>query len=147
MKVLKVDEEIEFKDDLIKLKIILLGGKLFFYLFLFWFWIYNFINILDFRFFDIYYYLVGKDGYDEVCLWLYKSFQGFCLYMDGYVEDLKYYSIFDDVGYCYFQFKVKLIERFKIEDGRDYYWGFFVLEISGSIYLVFCVCKGGLVFN
>lgn len=68
MKVPKVDEEIELQDDLIKSKITLPGGKLLPYLLSPPFWTHNFTNIPDFRFPDIYHYLVGKDGYDEACL-------------------------------------------------------------------------------
>ncbi|XP_074628579.1 uncharacterized protein LOC141886303 [Acropora palmata] len=143
MKVSKVDEEIELKDDFIKSKITLPGGKLLPHPHSLQFWTHNFTNIPDFRFPDIYHYLVGKDGYDEACLRSYKSLQGFRLYMDGHVENLKYHSILDAAGYCCFQFKVKPTKRFKTEEGRDHYWGFLVLEISGSIYSAFCACKGG----
>ncbi|RMX40339.1 hypothetical protein pdam_00019656 [Pocillopora damicornis] len=60
------------------------------------FWIHEFTGIPDFRFSDIYHYLVGKDGYDEDCLRSYKSPEGFRLFVDGHVKDLKYYDIIDD---------------------------------------------------
>ncbi|PFX14312.1 hypothetical protein AWC38_SpisGene21535 [Stylophora pistillata] len=102
----------------------------------------------DFRFPDIYHYLVGKDGYDEDCLRSYKSLEGFRLFVDGHVEDLNYHDLSDDEtgkkdGYCYFQFKVKPTERSKTEDGKDFYWGFIVLQYTGSIYSAYCACKGG----
>ena len=112
MKVPKIDEEIELKDDLIKSKITLPGGKLLPHPLSLQFWTHNFTNIPAFRFPDIYHYLVGKHGYDEACLRSYESLQGFRLYMDGHVEDLKYHSILDDAGNCYFQFKVKPTERY-----------------------------------
>ena len=68
MKVPKVNEEIELKDDLIKSKITLPDGKLLPHPHSLQFWTHNFTNIPDFRFPDIYHCLVGKDGYDEACL-------------------------------------------------------------------------------
>ena len=79
MKKPKVDEEIELKDDLIKSKITLPGGKLLPNPLSLQFWTRNFTNIPDFRFPDIYHYLVDKDGYDEACLRSYKSLRGFRL--------------------------------------------------------------------
>ena len=67
IKVPKVDEEIELKDNLIKSKIALPGLKLLPNLLSLQFWTHNFTNIPDFRFPDMYHYLVGKDGYDEAC--------------------------------------------------------------------------------
>ena len=60
MKVPKVDDEIELKDDLIKWKITLPGGKLLPHPLSLQFWTHNFTNIPDFRFPDIYHYLDGK---------------------------------------------------------------------------------------
>ena len=75
-----------------------------------------------------------------------KAFRAFAyIYsVDGHVEDLKYHNISDNqIGYCYFQFKVKPTERSKTEDRKDFYWGFIVLENSGSIYSAYCACNGG----
>lgn len=144
MKVPKLDNETAQREELINSKITLPGGKLLPHPLSLKFWTHDFTNIPDFRFPDIYHYLVGKDGYDEDCLRSYKSLQGFRLYIDGHVEDLKYHNISDNqTGYCYFQFKVKPTERSKTEDGKDFYWGFIVLENSGSIYSAYCACKGG----
>ena len=70
-------------------------------------WTHDFTDIPDFRYPDICHYLVGKDGYDKDCS--YKSLEGFRLFVDGYVEDLKYHDLSDDDrdkqnGYCTFQF-------------------------------------------
>ena len=45
-----------------------------------------------------------------------KVFEGFRLFVDGHVKDLKYHDLISDgtgkqTGYCYFQFKVILNER------------------------------------
>ena len=56
MKVPKVDEEIELKDDLIKSKITLPGGKLLPHPLSLQFWTHNVTNIPDFRFPDISHY-------------------------------------------------------------------------------------------
>ena len=144
MKVPKLDNETAQREELINSKITLPGGKLLPHPLSLKFWTHDFTNIPYFRFPDIYHYLVGKDGYDEDCLRSYKSLQGFRLYIDGHVEDLKYHKISDNqTGYCYFQSKVKPTERSKTEDGKDFYWGFIVLENSGSIYSAYCACKSG----
>ena len=92
-KVPKVGEEIELKDDLIKSKITLPGGKLLPNPLSLQFWTHNFTNIPDFRFPDIYHDLVGKDGYDEACLRSYKNLRGFRLYMDGHTLLTEYLEI------------------------------------------------------
>ena len=81
------------------------------------FWTHDFTGIPDFRFPDSYHYLVGKDGYDEDCLRLYKSLEGFRLFTDRHVEDLKYHDLINDgtnkpPGFCYFQFIVLFFESF-----------------------------------
>ena len=81
------------------------------------FWTHDFTGIPDFRFPDSYHYLVGKDGYDEECLRSYKSLEGFRLFTDRHVEDLKYHDLIDDgtdkpTRFCYFQFIVLFFESF-----------------------------------
>lgn len=52
------------------------------------------MEVLDFRFFDFFNYLVGKDfGYNVESLKSYKFFLGYKLYFDGYVEDFCYYLL------------------------------------------------------
>ncbi|XP_022777646.1 uncharacterized protein LOC111319076 [Stylophora pistillata] len=148
IKVPKTKEESTKRDELINSKITLPGGKLLPYPLSLKDWTHDFTGVPDFRFPDIYHYLVGKDGYDEDCLRSYKSLEGFRLFVDGHVEDLNYHDLSDDEtgkkdGYCYFQFKVKPTERSKTEDGKDFYWGFIVLQYTGSIYSAYCACKGG----
>ena len=72
MKVPKVDEEIELKDDSIKSKITPPGGKLLPYPLSLQFWTNNFTNIPDFRFPDIYHYLVMRLVYGRI-----KAFEVF----------------------------------------------------------------------
>ena len=55
-------------------------------------WTQNFSNVPDFRFPDLFNYLVGKDpGYNPESLKSYKSLLGYKLYFDGHVEDLRYH--------------------------------------------------------
>ena len=72
------------------------GGKLLPHPFSLKFWTHDFTGIPDLRFPDIYYYLVGKDGYDENRLRSHKSPEGFRLFTDGHGEDLKYHDSIDD---------------------------------------------------
>ena len=72
------------------------GGKLLPHPFSLKFWTHDFTGIPDFRFPDIYHYLVGKDGYDEDRLRLHKSLEGFRLVTDGHKEDLKFHDSIDD---------------------------------------------------
>ena len=68
MKVPKLDNETAQHEELINSKITLPGGKLLPHPLSLKFWTLDFTNIPDFRFPDIYHYLVGKDGYDKDCL-------------------------------------------------------------------------------
>ena len=86
----ELEKETLERDELINSITTLLRGKLLPHPLSHKFW------IPDFRFSDIYHYLVGKDGYDEDCLRSYKSPEGFRLFVDGHVKDLKYYDIIDD---------------------------------------------------
>ena len=79
MKVPKLDNETAQREELINSKITLPGGKLLPHPLSLKFWTHDFTNIPDFRFPDIYHYLVGKDGYDEDCLRSYKMSSGFSL--------------------------------------------------------------------
>ena len=113
IKVPKHEKETVQHDELITLP----GEKLLPYPLSLKFWTRDFTGIPDFRFPDSYHYLVGKDGYDEDCLRSYKSLEGFRLFTDRHVEDLKYHDLIDDgtdklTGYCYFQFIVLFFESF-----------------------------------
>ena len=77
------------RDELINSKITLPGGKLLPHPLLLKFWTHDLTVIPDFRFPDIYHYLVVEDGYDEDCLRSYKSHEGFGLFTEGHLEDLK----------------------------------------------------------
>lgn len=79
-------------------------------------WINNFLDILEFMFGDLYSYLVGSEEYLEENFCFFKSFLGYKLYCDGYVMDLKCCFV-ENRKFFFFKFKVKLIERVKIEDG------------------------------
>ena len=96
VKIPKLEKETLERDELINSTTTLLRGKLLSHPLSHKFWIHEFTGIPDFRFSDIYHYLVGKDGYDEECLRSYKSPEGFRLFVDGHVKDLKYYDIVDD---------------------------------------------------
>ena len=76
------------RDELINSKITLPGGKLLPHSLSLKFWTHDFTDITDF--------LVRKDDYDEDCLRLYKSLEGFCSFIDRHVEDLKYHGLTDD---------------------------------------------------
>ena len=95
------------------------------------FWTHDFTGIPDFRFPDSYHCLVGKDGYDEDCLRSYKSLEGFGLFTDRHVEDLKYHDFIDDgtdktTELCYFQFIVLFFESF-------FFTNFVILkDVAGS---------------
>ena len=106
MKVPKVNEEIELKDDLIKSKITLPGGKLPLHPLALQFWTHNFTNIPDFRSRDILIFIIIWLVNMAMMRFVYgriKAFMVLRLYMDGHVEDLKYHTL-NDAGYCYFQF-------------------------------------------
>ena len=109
--------ELEKKTEQCEELITLPGEKLLPHPFSLKFWTHDFTGIPDFRIPDSCHYLVGKDGYDEDCLRSYKSPEGFCLFTEGYVEDLKYHDLTDagtdkPTGYCYFQFIVLSFESF-----------------------------------
>ena len=95
VKIPKFEKETLERDELINSTTTLLRGKLLPHPLSHKFWIHEFTGIPDFRFSDIYHYLVGKDGYDEDCLLSYKS-RIKVLRVDGHVKDLKYYDIIDD---------------------------------------------------
>lgn len=65
IKVPKIEEESTKRDELINSKITLPGGKLLPHPLSLKDWTHDFTGVPDFRFPDIYHYLVGKDGYDE----------------------------------------------------------------------------------
>ena len=96
IKVPKLEKDTVQRDELINSKITLPGGKLLPHSLSLKFWTHDFTGITDFRFPDIHHYLVRKDGYDEDCLRLYKSLEGFCSFTDRHVEDLKYHGLTDD---------------------------------------------------
>ena len=51
--------------------------------------VHNFSDVTDFRFPDLFNYLVDKDpGYNAESLKSYKSLLGYKLHFDGHVEDL-----------------------------------------------------------
>lgn len=107
-------------------------------------WINCFNGILNFGFLDIYNYLVGECLYSQESLKLYKSFLGYKFYYDGYVENFQLYCLLNkNLRYFQFRFFVKLIERFKLEGGEMMYKGFFILQLDGCVYFVYCYCKGG----
>ena len=105
-------------------------------------WMHNFSKIPEFKFGDLYNYLVGKDDYSPEDLRSFKSLLGFKLFRDGHVVDLKYCRV-EGKRFCFFQFKVKPTERAKTEDSQTTYNGFVILNSSGEVHSAFCPCKGG----
>ena len=105
-------------------------------------WMHNFSKIPEFKFGDLYNYLVGKDDYSPEDLRSFKSLLGFKLFRDGHVVDLKYCPV-EGKSFCFFQFKVKPTERAKTEDGQTTYNGFVILNSSGEVHSAFFPCKGG----
>ena len=93
-------------------------------------WTHNFSEVPDFRFPDLFNYLVGKDpGYNAESLKSYKSLLGCKLYFDGLVEDLCYHPPQSSASsYSYFLFAVKPTERSKADDGSATYKGFFYFK-------------------
>ena len=112
-------------------------------------WSQNFSNVPDFRFPDLFNYLVGKDpGYNAESLKSYKSLLGYKLYFDGHVEDLRYHPPQPKTSsYSYFKFAVKPTEKSKADDGSATYKGFFILKKNGSVHSAYCPCKGGYVLG
>ena len=92
----KLEKETVQRDELINSEITLAGGKLLPHPLSLKFQTHDFTGIPDLRFPDVNHCLVGKDGYDEDCLWSYKSLEGSCFFTDGHADDLKYHGIIDD---------------------------------------------------
>ena len=110
-------------------------------------WTQNFSNVPDFRFPDLFNYLVGKDpGYNPESLKSYKSLLGYKLFFDGHVEDLRYHPPQSVTSiYSYVKFSVKPTEKSKTDDGSTTYKRFFILKKDGSVHSAYCPCKGGYV--
>lgn len=110
-------------------------------------WTQNFSNVPDFRFPDLFNYLVGKDPqYNAESLKSYKSLLGYKLYFDGHVEDLRYHPPQPNhSSYSYLKFAVNPTEKSKTDDGSSTYKGFF-LKKDGCVHSAYCPCKGGCVF-
>lgn len=96
----------------------------------------NFTNIPDFRFPDLFNYLVGKDPvYNSESLKSYKSLLEYELFFDGHMEELWYHPPQPNGNYSYFKFAVKPTEKSKTDDGSAKYRGFFILKKDGSVLL------------
>ena len=107
-------------------------------------WTQDLVNVPEFRFPDLFNYLVGKNEYNPESLKSYKSLLGYKLYFDGHVEDLRYHPPQpDSSSYCTFKFSVKPTEKSKAGDGSATYKGFFVLKKDGNVHSAYCPCKGG----
>lgn len=84
-------------------------GLFFCFSMLYFDWIFDFFDFLNFIYGDMYVYLIDKEGYDYEFFKVYKLFEGYCLFWDGYVLKLmKNKNLFS--GYYYVKFGVKLIE-------------------------------------
>ena len=108
----------------------------------------NFTNVPDFRFPDLFNYLVGKDPvYNSESLKSYKSLLEYELFFDGHVEELWCHPPQPNGNYSYFKFAVKPTEKSKTDDGSAKYRGFFILKKDGNVNSAYCLCKGGYVFS
>lgn len=104
-------------------------------------WTNNVSQIPELTFPDMYSYLIGKADYDQENLKSFKSLQGYRLFKDGHVLDLKLHKV-EGKPYTYVKFNVKPTERSKV-DGKAYYDGIIVLNSDGSVHGAFCPCLGG----
>lgn len=109
-------------------------------------WTNNFSNIPELTFPDICNYLVGKSDYNHESLKSFKSLDGYRLFKDGHVLDLKLHVV-EDMGHAYIKFQVKPTERSNIktkdEGNKKHYDGLLVLRIDGAVHGAFCPCIGG----
>ena len=85
---------------------------------------------------------MGSEEYSEENLRSFKCLLGYKLYRDGHVTDLKCCPV-ENRKFFFFNFKVKLTERAKTEDGQTTYNGFIILKASGKVHSAHCPCKGG----
>ena len=91
-------------------------------------WTHNFVSVPEFRFPDLFNYLVGRNEYNPENLKLYKSLLGYKLYFDGHVEDLRYHPPQpESSSYCTFKFSVNPTEKSKADDGSATYRFIFYL--------------------
>lgn len=104
-------------------------------------WTNNVSQIPELTFADIYSYLIGKADYDQEDLKSFKSLQGYRLFKDGHVLDLKLHKV-ESKPYTLVKFHVKPTERSKV-DGKSYYEGNIILKSDGSVHGAFCPCLGG----
>ena len=96
-------------------------------------WTYNFSNVPEFIFCDLYSYLVGKEEYSEESLKSFKSLLGYKLFHDGHVDDLQCCQcVLENITFFFFRFKVKPAERTMTEDGKTTYNIFFVVVLKSS---------------
>lgn len=64
-------------------------------------WTHNFSKFPEFKFGDLYNYLVGKEDYSPENLRWFKRLLGFRSFHDGHVVDLKYCPA-EGKSFCYF---------------------------------------------
>ena len=106
-------------------------------------WTYNFSEIPEFTFGQLYSYFIGKDEYTEESLRAFKSLTGFKLYQDGHVVKLQFYAV-PKSNYSLFKFEVKPTDKKKTDEGLSTYGGFFVLEENADVRSAYCQCKAGV---
>jgi hypothetical protein len=106
-------------------------------------WSYNLAPVPDLTIPDICNYLIGKSDYDEENLKSFKSLEGYRLFKDGHVVDMKLHDLKTE-EYSYVQFKVKPTERSKTTiDSKPHYEGIVILQGNGSVHGAWCPCQGG----
>ena len=107
----------------------------------------NFNSSPPFRLFDIFNHLIyHSTDYDKEQLAPYKSFGDHRLFNDGYVESLLTIQLKQDGVHIYVA-KVKPFMKLKMDEGKEYYDLWFILEgrgaNRGSVFQARCNCKGG----
>ncbi len=99
--------------------------------------------------FDIYNYLIRHESHTHASLRDYQKMEGYGMFKDGHVQDIKSVQFDDAPGYFAIISKVK--PRTKEKDPvtkLKFYTAWVVLTNSiefstGSVYSAYCCCKGG----
>ena len=108
-------------------------------------------NIIDsplFGLYDIFNHLIyhSTNCYDKQGLAVYKSFDDYRLFEDGYAQSLSTITPQNERLHVYVG-KVKPATKATTDDGKMFYDLYFILEGTGtnggSVIMAWCACKGG----
>ena len=107
----------------------------------------DFNTSLPFGLFDIFNHLIySSTEYDKQGLAMYKAFDDYHLFEEGYVESLLTKPL-PSVGVHLFVAKVRPSMKKSDDDGKPFYNVWFILEAKGasrgSVLKAKCTCKGG----